>query len=97
MYCKGNCLQWNKGKYFLFQLRTEVNDIEQLLNETINEEISKEDLRLPNNVHPIHYRLKIHPLLDEPTEDNFTFTGQVNILVSYNLLGDKSYYKRYFF
>ncbi|XP_050293246.1 aminopeptidase N-like isoform X2 [Anthonomus grandis grandis] len=63
-------------------LRTEINDIEQLLNETINEEIAKEDLRLPNDLHPMHYKLNLFPILDEPREDNFTFTGQVKILVS---------------
>lgn len=29
----------------------------------------------------MHYRLRIHPILDEPSPNNFTFTGQVKILV----------------
>lgn len=68
-------------KLEMFQTEV-VNDIEQLLNQTINEEVSKEDLRLPDHVHPIHYRLKLHPILDEPSEDNFTFTGQVKIMIN---------------
>ncbi|XP_019763293.1 aminopeptidase N [Dendroctonus ponderosae] len=65
-------------KMQLFQ--REVTDIEQLLNETINEEVSNKDVRLPRYLHPIHYRLKLHPLLDEIGPNNFTFTGEVKIM-----------------
>ncbi|KAL1513226.1 hypothetical protein ABEB36_002662 [Hypothenemus hampei] len=66
----------------LQMFKKEINDIEELLNETINEEILKEDLRLPKHVHPILYKLNLYPLLDEPNKDNFTFTGDVEILVN---------------
>ncbi|CAG9772406.1 unnamed protein product [Ceutorhynchus assimilis] len=73
----------------LQMLRPEVNDLEQLLNETINEEVAQEDVRLPIHIHPIHYRLKLHPLLDEPSDDNFTFTGQVKIVINCTTSTDK--------
>lgn len=60
----------------------ESNDIEELLNETINEDISKVDLRLPTHVFPVHYKLKMHPILDEPRADNFTFQGHVKIMIN---------------
>lgn len=64
------------------QFQRESNDIEELLNETINEDISKVDLRLPTHVFPVHYKLKMHPILDEPRADNFTFQGHVKIMVT---------------
>ncbi|KAF7266417.1 hypothetical protein GWI33_020248 [Rhynchophorus ferrugineus] len=74
----------------LEMLQKEVNnDLEQLLNETINEQTPKEDLRLPTDLHPIHYRLKLHPILDEPSPNNFTFTGQVKILINCTSPTDK--------
>ncbi|XP_066246171.1 aminopeptidase N-like [Euwallacea similis] len=66
----------------LQMLQREVNDIEALLNETINEEISTENLRLPSYLHPIHYKLMVHPILDEARDDNFTFTALVKITLN---------------
>ncbi|CAH1994498.1 unnamed protein product [Acanthoscelides obtectus] len=61
----------------------ESNDIEKLINDTISEEVaSQTELRLPKNVHPTHYRLWIHPLLDENSDKNFTFTGTVKIQIN---------------
>lgn len=64
-------------------------DIEQLLNETINEQTPQEDLRLPTDLHPIHYRLILHPILDEASPNNFTFTGRVKILFNCTSPTDK--------
>ncbi|XP_060525881.1 aminopeptidase N-like [Cylas formicarius] len=69
--------------------REAANDIEQLLNETLNEKVPEEELRLPKHVHPIRYRLKIHPVLDEDSKNNFSFTGQVTILVNCTTSTDK--------
>ncbi|XP_072390578.1 aminopeptidase N-like isoform X1 [Diabrotica undecimpunctata] len=60
----------------------ESNDIEKLINDTINEEATKEALRLPKTLYPLHYRLWVHPVLDEHSEKNFTFTGRVIIEVN---------------
>nr|XP_023013628.1 aminopeptidase N-like [Leptinotarsa decemlineata]XP_023013629.1 aminopeptidase N-like [Leptinotarsa decemlineata] len=60
----------------------ESNDIEQLLNDTLNEEKPQEELRLPKFLYPIYYRLRVYPLLDENNENNFTFTGHVQIQVN---------------
>jgi hypothetical protein len=57
-----------------------MKDIEELINKTINEE-TEENIRLPVHLKPIHYRLKLFPILDEFSEDNFTYTGEVKITV----------------
>ncbi|KAJ8917142.1 hypothetical protein NQ315_012634 [Exocentrus adspersus] len=59
----------------------ESNDIEKLINDTLNENVPKEEWRLPNTLYPLRYTLKIHPILDEYSDKNFTFTGRVKILV----------------
>lgn len=66
----------------MFQIVKESNDIEKLINDTLNEKVTKEELRLPNTLHPLHYRLWIHPILDERGEKNFTFSGRVKILIN---------------
>lgn len=68
--------------HFLFQVIKESNDIEKLINDTLSETIPREELRLPKSLFPIHYRLRIHPLLDEYSENNFTFTGKVEIQIN---------------
>ncbi|CAG9853689.1 unnamed protein product [Phyllotreta striolata] len=60
----------------------ESNDIEKLINDTINEEQTKEPLRIPKSLIPYHYRLWIHPILDEDNDNNFTFTGHVVIQIN---------------
>lgn len=62
------------------QLEDELKDIEELINKTINEE-TEENIRLPINIKPIHYRLRIFPILDEYSPDNFTYTAEVKIVV----------------
>lgn len=57
-----------------------MKDIEELINKTINEE-TEENIRIPTNLKPIHYRLKIFPILDEYSPDNFTYTGEVKIII----------------
>ncbi|CAH0553114.1 unnamed protein product [Brassicogethes aeneus] len=66
----------------LEELQTESNDIEKLINKTIQEKLPEEEIRLPKTIYPLDYRLWIHPILDEQTENNFTFTGQVQVLVN---------------
>ncbi|XP_057665705.1 aminopeptidase N-like [Diorhabda carinulata] len=60
----------------------ESNDIEKLINDTINEEKSKETIRLPKSLYPQFYRLWIHPILDENSDRNFTFSGRVIIEIN---------------
>ncbi|KAB0800198.1 hypothetical protein PPYR_05938 [Photinus pyralis] len=62
------------------QNENNTNDLEALLNDTLNNQ-TFEDFRLPLDIFPLHYRLRIHPLLDESSSDNFTFTGEVTILM----------------
>lgn len=57
-----------------------MKDIEELINKTINEE-PEENIRLPSSIKPVYYRLKIFPKLDEFSEDNFTYTGEVKIVI----------------
>lgn len=64
------------------QLQSESNDIEKLINKTIQEKLPEEGIRLPKSIYPLNYRLWIHPILDEDSERNFTFTGHVQILVN---------------
>jgi hypothetical protein len=64
----------------LEELQEDMKDIEELINKTINEE-TEENIRLPVHLKPIHYRLKLFPILDEFSEDNFTYTGEVKITV----------------
>ncbi|KAJ8940806.1 hypothetical protein NQ318_007892 [Aromia moschata] len=59
----------------------ESNDIEKLLNDSLNVKVPAEELRLPNTLYPSHYKLWIHPIVDEYGENNFTFTGRVKIQV----------------
>ncbi|KAG5881689.1 hypothetical protein JTB14_002172 [Gonioctena quinquepunctata] len=68
---------------------TESNDIEKLLNDTLNEEKPREELRLPKTLHPTSYRLRIYPILDENSERNFTFTGHVQIQINCTQSTDK--------
>lgn len=72
-----------------YQYLNETVDIETLLNETVNEEVQEVELRLPDAVHPVNYRLWIHPILDEPNENNFTFTGRVKILINCTRMTNK--------
>lgn len=37
---------------------------------------------MPNTLYPLHYKLWIHPILDDYGEKNFTFTGRVTILIN---------------
>lgn len=55
-----------------------MKDIEELINKTINEE-PQENIRLPTNLRPTNYRLKLFPILDEFVPNNFTYTGEVKI------------------
>lgn len=58
------------------------------VEETIGEEIGDSEIsavnvfRLPQNVHPLHYKLRIVTHLDD--EEGFKFTGKVWIKVSRN-------------
>lgn len=65
----------------MFQVIKESNDIEKLINDTLSEKIPREELRLPKTLLPTHYRLWVHPLLDENSSNNFTFTGRVKIKI----------------
>lgn len=53
-----------------------------MINDTLSEKIPREELRLPKSLFPVHYRLWIHPLLDEYSPDNFTFSGKVEIQIN---------------
>lgn len=66
----------------MLQVIKESNDIEKLINETLSEKIPREELRLPKSLFPTHYRLWIHPILDENADNNFTFTGTVEIEIN---------------
>lgn len=66
----------------LFQVIKESNDIEKLINDSLSEKIPREELRLPKSLFPTHYRLWIHPILDEDAANNFTFTGRVEIQIN---------------
>lgn len=48
----------------------------------MSEKVPEAKLRLPTTLYPAHYRLWVHPILDEFTENNFTFTGRVEILIN---------------
>ncbi|EEZ99313.2 aminopeptidase-like protein [Tribolium castaneum] len=61
-------------------LQDDMKDIEELINKTINEE-PEENIRLPTNLKPLHYRLRIFPILDEFSPDNFTYSGEVKIII----------------
>ncbi|XP_044259104.1 aminopeptidase N-like [Tribolium madens] len=61
-------------------LQDDTKDIEELINKTINEE-PEENIRLPTNLKPLHYRLRIFPILDEFSPENFTYTGEVKIII----------------
>ncbi|XP_063908739.1 aminopeptidase N-like isoform X2 [Zophobas morio] len=64
----------------LEELRDDMKDIEELINKTINEE-TEENIRLPTTLKPVHYRIRIFPILDEFSPDNFTYTADVKIVV----------------
>ncbi|CAG2055037.1 unnamed protein product [Timema podura] len=40
------------------------------------------DLRLPNTLIPLHYKLRVQPFIEESRGDNFTFQGHVTITVN---------------
>jgi hypothetical protein len=52
-----------------------------LLDETVSSDITESniDYRLPTNVKPIHYKITLGPLIEEPVPS--TFTGKVIITV----------------
>ncbi|KAF5302441.1 hypothetical protein FQR65_LT08531 [Abscondita terminalis] len=56
------------------------NDLEMLLNTSISN-LEYEDFRLPTHISPLHYRLRIHPYLYEADTNNFSFYGEVTILI----------------
>ncbi|KAJ8928334.1 hypothetical protein NQ314_019110 [Rhamnusium bicolor] len=60
----------------------ESNDIEKLINDTLSEKVPEGELRLPTTLYPANYRLWVYPILDEFSENNFTFTGRVKILIN---------------
>ncbi|KAK5649364.1 hypothetical protein RI129_000393 [Pyrocoelia pectoralis] len=60
--------------------KNNTNDLETLLNETLNKQ-DFEDFRLSRTIYPLHYRLRIHPFLEEPNINNFTFNGEVTIVI----------------
>lgn len=64
----------------IIQITAEEGDIEKILKENLENKEEK-DIRLPKSLRPLHYKLKLHPLLDEPV-NNFTYTGQVQIHVT---------------
>ncbi|KAK4881228.1 hypothetical protein RN001_004547 [Aquatica leii] len=57
------------------------NDLEALLNTSLNN-IQFQDFRLPTHVRPLHYRLRIHPFLNEIDASSFKFYGEVTILIN---------------
>nr|CAD7568776.1 unnamed protein product [Timema californicum] len=40
------------------------------------------DLRLPDSLIPLHYKLRVQPFIEESSGDNFTFQGHVTITVN---------------
>lgn len=64
--------------------KSDTNDIEKLLNDSLKD-LSEKDFRLSPHIYPLHYKLRVHPILDEQTSDNFTFTGSVEIKIQCNI------------
>ncbi|KAL3276605.1 hypothetical protein HHI36_011977 [Cryptolaemus montrouzieri] len=64
----------------IIQIQEEGNDIEVILKEGLENKVER-DIRLPKNLYPLNYRLKIHPIIDPHSPDNFTYTGEVRITV----------------